>query len=149
MGKVRTIGTIIKDLEYKIGIYKAQKLKHPDQLGYEEGFFNIDERIDDLQAIVKFLKENNMLRERLAEYCPPPKEEKDFENPWTHHCTWCYYRHACCNFEPNGIEDPACKQFKMGDCYKCAIYKSNGNKHSNDNNICQSYDFEGCDNFKE
>ena len=77
-----------------------------------------------------------------------PTERKD-NNFCERICTYCQYRHdLCCDNEKahQAFETRNCPEFVLGKCFSCSVRESNNNNFVD--GVCQSFDYEGCANFK-
>lgn len=75
--------------------------------------------------------------------------ERKNNNFYERICTYCQYRHdLCCNNEKvhKAFETRDCPEFVLGKCFSCSVRKSNNNNFVD--GTCQSFDYEGCVNFK-
>ena len=81
------------------------------------------------------------------EFVPTKRKDNNF---YERICTYCQYRHDLyCNNEKahKAFETRDCPEFILGKCFSCSVRKSNNNRFVD--GICQSFDYEGCINFKE
>lgn len=81
------------------------------------------------------------------EFVPTKRKDNNF---YERKCTYCQYRHdSYCDNEKvyKAFETRDCPEFVLGKCFSCSVRKNNDNKFVD--GICQSFDYEGCINFKE
>jgi len=83
--------------------------------------------------------------EKVIKLCCDGKYDEAVAEARKYGCQYCNDRHFGCDYECGWNEE--CKGFKMGRCFKCAILLAN--KGPIDNFCDDTFDWYGCDNYKE